>query len=173
MLYIKSTKRCLLYAWCFVYFLTFKQMLSYIVIWYFKIGATIIINDCFVPPQFFPGTNAISLVSHAPDIQPGDLVNIVNSWNGNLCTVKLPNGMIHRWFASFELSSNDIYSNCPLAPGKFVTVISSEGHGNPPHVEVGTTVKIVRCIPTTFFDVILNNGEYHRWLAGFELANPV
>lgn len=131
------------------------------------------INKCITTPRFLPGANAISLVNHSPEIQPGDLVKIVKSWDGILCAVQLPNGMIHRWFASFELCSENNYPECPLAPGIFVTVINTEGHGNPPHVEVGTAVKIVRCIPTTFFDVMLSNGEYHRWLAGFELANPI
>jgi hypothetical protein len=129
--------------------------------------------DCLAHPLFSPGTSAISLVSHSPEIQPGDMVHIVKPWNGYLCAVQLPNGMIHRWFASFELSSTDNYSHLPPAPGRTVTVVSSEGHGNPPHIKVGTAVKVVRCIPTTFYDVILSNGEYHRWLAGFELAYPV
>lgn len=41
------------------------------------------------------------------------------------------------------------------------------------NTEVGTAVKIVRCIPTLFYDVILCTGEYHRWLADFELAYPI
>ena len=130
-------------------------------------------DDCFVYPHFFPGMYAMSLVNHSPEIQPGDLVKIERPWAGNLCAVQLPDGMIHRWFASFELGTENHYSNRSLAPGSYVTVISSEGHGNPPHVEVGTTVKIVRCIPTTFYDVMLKNGEYHRWLAEFELAYQV
>ncbi|MFV0242579.1 MAG: hypothetical protein ACK5H4_21410 [Lacrimispora sphenoides] len=130
-------------------------------------------DNCFVNNQFYPGTNVISLVDHSPEVKPGDMVRIVRIWEGNLCAVQLPNGMIHRWFASFELEPEYNYSNCPLEHGRFATVINTEGHGNPPHTEVGTTVKIVRCIPTLFYDVILCTGEYHRWLADFELAYPI
>ena len=123
--------------------------------------------------KFSTGENVISLVSHPPEIKPGDPVKIVKSWNGHLCAVELPDGMIHRWFASFELSPADNYIRHSFVPGRYAKVINIEGHGNPPPVEVGTVVKIVRCIPTTFYDVTLSNGEYHRWLADFELAYPV
>lgn len=130
-------------------------------------------NNDLVSPQFLPRTNAISIVNHPPEIQPGTPVKIVKPWIGNLCVVQLPDGMIHRWFASFELRTQDLYSSNPLSPGKYATVINSTGHGNPPHVAVGTTVRIIRCIPTIFYDVTLCSGEYHRWLAEFELANPI
>jgi len=130
-------------------------------------------NSFSVSPQFPPGTNAISIVSHPPEIYSGTPVKIVKPWFGNLCAVQLPDGMIHRWFAWFELQPENPYSGVPLAPGSLAKVISSTGHGNPPHVEVGTTVRIVRCIPTTFYDVTLSNGEYHRWLADFELAKTI
>ncbi len=126
-------------------------------------------NNSMPSPQFLPGANAISIVSHPPDIHPGTPVKIVKPWFGNLCAVQLPDGMIHRWFAWFELR----LENCYLTSGRYATVINSIGHGNPPHVDVGTRVKIVKCIPTFFYDLMLNNGEYHRWLAEFELANPI
>ncbi|MGE5474321.1 MAG: hypothetical protein ACM3UU_08890 [Ignavibacteriales bacterium] len=130
-------------------------------------------NSFSVSPQFSPGTNAISIVSHPPEIHPGTPVKIVKPWRGNLCAVQLPDGMIHRWFAWFELQPENPYSSVPLAPGSVAIVINSTGHGNPPHVKVGTPVKIVRCFPNTiFYDVMLSNGEYHRWLADFELAKP-
>jgi hypothetical protein len=82
--------------------------------------------------------------------------------------------MIHRWFAWFELQPSATNSCFPFAPGNSATVISSTGHGNPPHVPVGTIVRIVKCIPNAiFYDVILDTGEYHRWLAEFELAEPI
>ena len=120
-------------------------------------------------PQFFPSENAISIVNHSPEIQPGTPVNVIRPWFGNLCAVLLPDGMIHRWFAWFELRPE----NYILTPGSFATVINTAGHGNPPPVSVGTTVQIVKCIPTFFYDSILDNGGYHRWLAEFELANPI
>lgn len=131
-------------------------------------------NNFIVSPQFIPGENAISIVSHPPEIHPGTPVNIVKQWRGNLCAVQLPNREIHRWFAWFELRPQNSYSNNPLAPGSYAEVIESTGHGEPPHVPVGTTVRIVKCIPNTFFyDLILSNGQYHRWLAEFELAKPI
>lgn len=122
---------------------------------------------------FSPGMDAISLVNHDPEVQAGDTVRIVKRWNGNLCAVKLPDGMIHRWFASSELTTND---HCPDGlprQGSLATVTNATGHGNPPHVAIGSNVRIIRCIPAIFYDVMLSNGEYHRWLADFELANPV
>lgn len=128
-------------------------------------------NDYLCCPQFLPGTKAISIVSHPPEISPGTLVTIVNPWIGDLCAVQLPDGMIHRWFAWFELKPEN--PNDFLTPGSYATVINSIGHGNPPHVEVGTKVRIVKCINTIFYDVMLVNGEYHRWFAELELANPI
>lgn len=126
-------------------------------------------NNCMFSPQFLPGVNAMSIVNHPPEIHPGTHVKIVKPWFGNLCAVQLPDGMIHRWFAWFELKSENLY----YTPGSYATVLNTAGHGRPPHVEVGTRVRIVKCIPTFFYDSILSNGEYHRWLAEFELANPI
>jgi hypothetical protein len=132
------------------------------------------VNNFLASAQFHPGENVISLVSHPPEIHPGTPVKIVKPWYGNLCVIQLPDGEIHRWFAWFELRPQNLYSGIPLAPGSYATVIESTGHGNPPHVPVGTSVRIVRCFPNTIFcDVILANGEYHRWLAEFELARPI
>ena len=120
-------------------------------------------------PQFSPNTRAIAIVIHPPEIQPGDPVEIVKPWFGYLCAVELPNGKIHRWVAWFELKPENSY----LTPGSYATVLNSTGHGKPPHIEVGTRVRIVKCIETFFYDTILINGEYHRWLAEFELAFPI
>lgn len=131
-------------------------------------------NNYMPSPQFLPRENAISIVSHPPEINPGTPANIVKPWYGNLCAVQLPNGEFHRWFAWFELRPQNPYSDVPLAPGNYASVIESTGHGNPPHVPVGTIVRIVKCIPNIiFYDLILSNGEYHRWLAEFELAKPI
>lgn len=137
-------------------------------------GVIYLLNNYLSAPEFYPGDNVISIVYHLPEIQPGTAVKIVKPWFGNLCVVQLPNGMIHRWFAWFELELVNIHSfNESILPGSIARVKNSIGHGNPPHVEVGTTVRIVKCIPITFYDVILSNGEYHRWLAEFELAKPI
>lgn len=123
--------------------------------------------------QFPPGSDVMSLVSHTPDIQPGDIMQIVRPWYGMLCAVELPDGMIHRWFASFELRPQDNSQSGSPLPAQMAIVTNVEGHGSPPPVEVGTAVKIVRCFPTLYYDVILDNGDYHRWVAEFEVANPV
>lgn len=122
---------------------------------------------------FHSGMDVISLVNHTPEVQAGDRVRIVRPRHGNLCAVQLPDGMIHRWFASFELTPEKCCQNGSPVAGSLATVTNVTGHGSPPHIPVGTTVKVIRCIPTTFYDVTLNNGEYHRWLADFELASPV
>lgn len=127
----------------------------------------------YEPIKFVTGKSVVALVNHSPEVKPGDLVKLVKSWNGYLCAVQLPNGMIHRWFAAFELSPIDNSAKRSLVPGSYVKVINVEGHGKPPHIKTGTRVKIVRCIETTFYDVTLSNGEYHRWLADFEVADPV
>lgn len=126
-------------------------------------------NDYLHSPQFCSGASAISIVNRPPEIYPGTTVEIVKPWYGNLCAVQLPDGMIHRWFAWFELNPE----NCCLTPGSFAIVTNTIGHGNSPHIDVGTRVKIVKCIPTIFYDSMINSTEYHRWLAEFELANPI
>lgn len=134
-------------------------------------GARIIMINYCPSPEFLPGNNVISIVHHPPEIHPGTLAKIIKPWFGILCTVQLPDGMIHRWFAEFELKHDNPYEL--LTPGNFAEVINTTGHGKPPHVKVGTTVRIIKCIHTTFYDVTLRNGEYHRWLAEFELAKPI
>lgn len=126
-------------------------------------------NNYMPSPQFLPGTSEISIVSHPPEIHPGTTVKIVKPWFGNLCAVQLPDDMIHRWFAYFELKPENSY----LSPGSFATVLNTTGHGSHHSVKVGTRVRIVKCIPTFFYDSMLSKGEYHRWLAEFELANQI
>lgn len=133
-------------------------------------------NRYFTSPQFLPGSNIISIVNHPPEIHPGTPVKIIKPWFGSLCAVQSPDSMIHRWFAWFELRPDNPFPTFQgsLAPGSLAKVINSTGHGKPPHIDVGTTVRIIKCIPhTTFYDVTLSNGEYHRWLAEFELAKPL
>ena len=123
--------------------------------------------------QFHHGQDVISIVDHQPEIKPGTQGRIVSPWFGSLCAVELPNGEIHRWFASFELSPVTPLPNIPgaLAPGSYAKVVSNIGHGNPPHIAVGTVVRIVKCIPQAiFYDLMINGTQYHRWLAEFEIA---
>lgn len=127
---------------------------------------------CVRHPQFHPGQNVISIAHHPPEIEPGTMGTIVSPWLGTLCAVQLPDGEIHRWFAWFELAPVNRYSGS-LAPGSYAAIVSNMGHGDPPHVAVGTVVRIVKCIPlVTFYDLMIH-GEYHRWLAEFELATPL
>lgn len=128
----------------------------------------------FRHPEFRPGQTVISIAHHPPEISPGTMAVIVRPWCGTLCAVQAPNGEIHQWFAWFELAPMNPapgFSGA-LAPGTYATILSNIGHGNPPHLAVGTVVKIVKCLPhTIFYDVMVHGTEYHRWLAEFELAS--
>lgn len=131
---------------------------------------------CVGYPEFNHGQNVISIVDHPPEIKPGTMATIVSPWIGTLCAVQLPNGEIHRWFASFELApANPLpYFSGPLAAGNYATIVSNVGHGDPPHIAVGTVVRIVKCIPQViFYDLMIDGTEYHRWLAEFEIAAPL
>lgn len=133
------------------------------------------LSYCIGSNSFYPGQDVISLVYHPPEIVPGTPATIVRPWYGSLYVVQTPNGEIHRWFAWFELApANQPPMGGGLAVGSYATVISNVGHGNPPHIPLGTVVRIVRCLsPVIFYDVMLKGTEYHRWLAEFELAAPV
>lgn len=125
--------------------------------------------------EFHPGQTVISIVHHPPEIEPGAPAVIVSPWRGSLCAVQLPNGEIHRWFASFELAPvNGCSGSGSLAAGNYAVIVSNMGHGTPPHIPIGTVVRIVKCIPqVTFYDLRLHGTDYHRWLAEFELAAPL
>lgn len=127
-------------------------------------------------PQFQTGQKVISIVEHPPEIKPGTMGTIVSPWFGSLCAVQLPNGEIHRWFAGFELAPVDPLPGFAgsLSPGNYARIATNIGHGSPPHVAVGTVVRIVKCIPQIiFYDLMLNGTEYHRWLAESEIAVPL
>lgn len=52
--------------------------------------------------------------------------------------------------------------------GDLVRVLNSQGH--PPKIHQGMVVKVVKVIPQAlFYDLRLENGKYHRWLADFEI----
>lgn len=127
-------------------------------------------------PQFHPNQNAISIADHPPEIAPGTAATIVCPWIGTLYAVQTPDGEFHRWFAWFELAPVDPPPSSlePYDPGSYAAVISNFGHGEPPHIALGTVVRIVKCIPQTiFYDVRINGNHYHRWLAEFEIAAPL
>jgi hypothetical protein len=78
--------------------------------------------------------------------------------------------MLHTWFARPELEP--VHTDHELQEGDFAKIVYNEGH--PPEISVGTTVKIAKVVYDVFFyDLILEDGMYHRWLADFELAQPV
>lgn len=128
---------------------------------------------CINPSQFHKGQNIFSLVYYPPIIIPGTYAQIVSHYKDNLYAVQLPNGELYRWFTSFELKPVDESSNQKsLEPGDYATVISIIGHF--PNIEIGTKVKVVKTIAQVYFyDVMLHGTEYHRWLAEFEIAQPV
>jgi hypothetical protein len=44
--------------------------------------------------------------------------------------------------------------------------------GHPPMIKKGMIVIVVKVIlQIPYFDLILENGKYHRWLAEFEITN--
>lgn len=121
-------------------------------------------------PEFIPDEKVASLVFHPPEIASGTMVTIVNAHPVVFYAVMLPDRHLHRWIADFELQEID-QKNGPLKPGDMATVISNEGHG--PMIEKGMIVRIEKVFEDSYlYDVILPNGNYHRWLAEFELVKP-
>jgi hypothetical protein len=118
--------------------------------------------------QFHSGDKVVSLVYHPPEIVSGTEAVIVSPYVDELYAVQLPSGELHRWFAGFELQPVK-NSECCLNIGDRATITTNKGH--PPMIEVGTTVKIIKVISNArFYDLRLNDGKYHRWLAEFEIA---
>ena len=128
---------------------------------------------CISPPQFQSKDRVVSLVSHhPPEVEPGTKGTIVSPWIGSLYAVQLPNGDLHRWFAGSELQAlNPQYNYCGLlCEGSFAKILSNEGH--PPHIKVGTIVKVVKAMAqVSFYDLIIDGKGYHRWLAEFEIVS--
>jgi hypothetical protein len=125
------------------------------------------------PPEFQSKDRVVSLVSHhPPEVEPGTEGTIVSPRIGSLYAVQLPNGELHRWFAGFELQPLNPQSNyCGLLyEGTFVKIIPTEGH--PSHIKAGMIVRIVKAMnQVPYYDLIIDNKGYHRWLAEFEIAS--
>ncbi|SHH11501.1 hypothetical protein [Desulfosporosinus lacus] len=121
-------------------------------------------------PGFKPGDKVVSLAIHPPEIQSGTKATIVSPKVEGLYAVQLPNGELHRWFAWSELEAVNSNPNCNgiHQKGVFVRILNDQGH---PHmIHKGMIVKVVKVIPQTlFYDLRMENGMYHRWLADFEL----
>jgi hypothetical protein len=129
-------------------------------------------GNSYCQPLFSPGDKVVSLVFHPPEILSGTEATVIAPYTGTLCAVLLPNGELHRWFADFELQPADKSTDCPLRIGDYATVISNKGHGH--GIEVGTVVRIAKAIPRSFFyELRLENGNTHRWLAEFEITYPI
>lgn len=122
----------------------------------------------FNRPHFQPGDKVESLVFHPPEIKSGTKATIISPWISTLYAVQLPDGELHRWFADFELQSTNNKNNRTLQFGDTARVTENKGH--PPMIQPGMVVKIVKTLPNTlFYDLKLENGMYHRWLADFEI----
>lgn len=124
--------------------------------------------------HFQHGDRVVSMVYHMPEIAPGTTGTIVYPRMGNLYVVELPDGTPHRWFAGSELEPENpevIEADCVLMlPGTYARIIKTDGH--PTGIKEGTRVKIIRVyekIP--FYDLMVDEKGYHRWLADFELAS--
>lgn len=129
---------------------------------------------CMGYPQFKSGDRIVSLAFHPPEIKSGTEATIISPQVGMLYAVQLPDGELHRWFAWFELQAvNPSSYNCPyLQMGDYARVVTDQGH--PPMIKKGMVVKIVKVIgQTPFYDLRLEKGKYHRWLAEFEITHPV
>lgn len=128
---------------------------------------------CYGYPQYMPGEKVVSLVEHPPEIKSGTKATIISPQVGTLYAVKLPNGELHRWFAGFEMQNmNPGLSGVPFRVGDMARIVSNQGH--PPMIQKGMIVQIVKIIEQTpFYDLRLDNGMYHRWLAEFEITRPL
>jgi hypothetical protein len=59
-----------------------------------------------------------------------------------------------------------------LQIGDYARVLTEQGHLS--KIKKGMIVKVVKVIAQTpFYDLRLENGKYHRWLAEFEITHPV
>ena len=116
------------------------------------------------------GEQVVSIANHPPEVYSGTRARIVSQIYGTLYAVKLPDGELHRWFAQPELQSES--GNNLLQVGSYARIIDNEGH--PPKIYKGMLAQIIKVVPNIYFyDLILESGKYHRWLADFELANPI
>lgn len=129
---------------------------------------------CIGYPQFKSGDRIVSLVFHPPEIKSGTEATIISPQVGMLYAVQLPDGELHRWFAWFELQAVNPrpYNYKYLQIGDYARVLTEQGH--PSKIKKGMIVKVVKVIAQTpFYDLRLENGKYHRWLAEFEITHPV
>lgn len=116
---------------------------------------------------FKKGDKVISLVNHSPELQSGTNATIISPYTGLLYAVQLPDGELHTWFANFELEPVNKKQKY-LKFGDLAKIVNTEGH--PSKIKKGMNVKIVKVISNTpFYDLKLENGMYHRWLAEFEI----
>lgn len=123
-------------------------------------------------PMFNSGDRIVSIVYHPPEIVSGTQATIVSPHSGVLYAVQLPNGELHRWFADFELQPVEQNFSNYLRIGDLAMVMTEEGHHS--MIKKGMIVKIIKIIPDAhFYDLKLENGMYHRWLAEFEITYPV
>ena len=122
-------------------------------------------------PEFQEGEKVASMVYHPPEITNGTMVTIVKPNPVTFYAVMLPNRELHRWLADFELKPQDSGVTRSLMPGDMAIVISDEGHHH--MIKKGMAVRIEKVFRDTYlYDILLPNGEYHRWLAEFELVRP-
>lgn len=128
---------------------------------------------CINYPEFKAGDKVVSLVMHPPEINTGTNAVIIAPWTGLLYAVQMPDGQLHRWFAWFELKAlNTKPEYCPFPKeADYAMIVNDQGH---PHmIKKGMKVKIVKVVQTPFYDLMLENEKYHRWLAEFEIIHPV
>ena len=136
-------------------------------------GVIIFAFWCIGYPQFDTGDRVVSLVIHPPEIETGTEATIITPQIGTLYAVQLPDGELHRWVAWFEVKAVDPsynYYQCHQV-GDYVKILNDRGHHK---IKKGMVVRIAKIISQTpFYDLRLDNGNYHRWLAEFEITQPM
>ena len=124
------------------------------------------------PPYFAIGEVVISLVDHPPHIKSGEYMTIVSHRAEKFYAVLLSNGELHRWFAQSELKPLNAVPYRGLDVGDCAVITNTFGHDL--RLQNGMIVKIAKVISDEpIYDVRLTDGNYHRWLADFELAHPI
>lgn len=121
-------------------------------------------------PGFKPGDKVVALVFHPPEIKSGTKATIISPRIETLYAVQLPDGELHRWFVGSELEaiSTSLNRYGILQMGEMARVLNDKGH--PPKIRKGSMVEIIKVLPQCLvYDLRLENGKYHRWLADFEI----
>ncbi len=122
--------------------------------------------------HFYPGDGIVAISDLPPDIVSGTAAAVVSHQMETLYAVELSTGELYRWFAGFELQGVQPKQNGDFQLGDFAFTVTDKGH--PPLIKIGMPVRIIKVLPHThFYDLLLEDGKYRRWLADFEVTFPI